>query len=50
MYCCYSLFRDVQFVQNVSDTLVNYINKVVITFENTSQLFYFCIKMFHTGA
>ena len=32
------------------DTLVKYINRVVVTFENTSQLFYFCTKIFHTRA
>ena len=29
--------------------LSNYINRVVITFENTSQVFYFYMKIFHTG-
>ena len=30
--------------------MVNYFNRVLITFENTFQLFYFCMKMFDTGA
>ena len=50
MYCRYNLFRDAQFVQNIFDTLVKYINRVVIIFQNTSQLFYFYMKIFHIGA
>ena len=30
-----------QFVKKLFDALVTYINRVVITFENTSALFYF---------
>ena len=48
-YCWYNLFRDVQFVQDLFHTLINYINRVVVTFENTSQEFYFYMKIFHTG-
>ena len=28
---------------------MNYINSIVVTFENTSQEFYFFTKIFHTG-
>ena len=31
------------------DTLISYINRVVVTFENTSQEFYFYMEIFHTG-
>ena len=48
-YCLYNLFRYVQYVQKRFDTLINYINRVVVTFENTSQVFYFYMKIFHTG-
>ena len=48
-YCRYNLFRDVQFVQELFDILINYINRVVVTSENTSQEFYFYLKIFHTG-
>ena len=44
-YCQYNLLRDVQFVQRPFNTLVNYINRVVITFENTFQVFYFYMKV-----
>ena len=43
-----NLFRDIQFVKERFDTLINNINRVVVTFENTSQKFYFCMKIFHT--
>ena len=36
---------DVECVQKLFDALLNYINKVVITYQNTSQLFYFCMKV-----
>ena len=48
-YCWYNLLRYVQYVQKRFDTLINYINRVVVTFENTSQVFYFYRKIFHTG-
>ena len=48
-YCWYNLFRDVQFVQELFDTLINYNNRVIVRFENTSQEFYFYMKIFHTG-
>ena len=48
-YSWYNLFRHLQFVQELFGTLINYINRVVFTFENTSQEFYFCMKVFHTG-
>ena len=35
--------------EQIFDMLSNYINRVVITFENTSQVFYFYLKIFHTG-
>ena len=37
MYDWYNLFKGIQFVQKLFDTLINYINRVVVTFENTSQ-------------
>ena len=43
-HCQYNLLREVQFVQKLFNTFVNYINKVVTTFENTSQVFYFYMK------
>ena len=39
------MFRDVQFVQELFDTLINYINRIAVTFENTSQE----LKNFSTG-
>ena len=48
-YCWYNLFRYVQYVQKRFDTLINYINRVVVTFQNTSQVLYFYMKIFHTG-
>ena len=48
-YCWYNLLRYVQYVQKRFDTLINYINRVVVTFQNTSQVFYFYMKIFHTG-
>ena len=48
-YCWYNLLRYVQYVQKRFDTLINYINRVVVTFENTSQVFYFYMKISHTG-
>ena len=50
MYDWYNLFKGIQFVQKLFDTLINYINRVVVTFENTSQQFYFYVKIFYTGA
>ena len=43
------LFGDVQFVQKIFDTLIDYIQRVVVAFENTLREFYFCMKSFHTG-
>ena len=42
---------DLQFVQKLFDTLINHINRAVVTFENTfsSQEFYFYTKILHTG-
>ena len=34
--CWYNQFRDIQFVKEIFDTLINTINKVDVTFENTS--------------
>ena len=48
--CKYNLFRDKQFVEKLFDKLINYINRVVVTFENTSQELYSYIKILHTGA
>ena len=41
--------RDVQFFQELFDALINYIKRVVVTFENTSQAFYFYMEIFHSG-
>ena len=49
-YCWYNLFRNVEFVLKLFDTLVNYINKVVIAYKNIYQPFYFHIKISHSGA
>ena len=35
--------------RNLFDTLINYINRIVATFQNTSQVFYFYMKILHTG-
>ena len=48
-YCWYDLFRGIQFVQKLFDTLINYIYRIAVTFENTSQEFYFYMTIFHTG-
>ena len=32
-----------------NDTLINYINRVVVAFENISQVFYVYLKIFQTG-
>ena len=45
-YCSYNLFRDVQFVEKLFDTVINDINRVIVTLENTSQEFYFYMKIF----
>ena len=49
-YCWFNLFRDVEFALKLLDTLVNYINKVAITYKNIYQPFYFHMKIFHSGA
>ena len=43
------LFSYAKFVQKIFDTLINYINRVVITFDIISQVFYFYMNNFHTG-
>ena len=48
MYFWYNQFSDLKFVKGLFDTLINDINRVVVTFENTSQVFYFYMKIFHT--
>ena len=46
--CWYNLLRDIQFVKEHFDTLINNINRVVVTFGNTSQEVYFYMNIFHT--
>ena len=48
MYFWYNLFSDLKFVKGLFDTLISNINRVVVTFENTSQEFYFYMKILHT--
>ena len=48
LYCWYNLFRDIQFIKELFDTLINNVNMVVVTFENTSQEFYFYMNIFRT--
>ena len=48
-YCWFNLFRGVQFLQKLFDTLISYIDRVLIKFENTSQVFYFYMKILQTG-
>ena len=38
-----------QFVQKLFDTFINYIDRLVITFENNYQVFYIYMKIFHAG-
>ena len=47
--CWDKLFRDVQFLQEPFHRLINYINRLIVRFENTSQEFYFYMKIFHSG-
>ena len=46
----YNRLRGIQIVQGLFDALINYINRVAVTFENTSPLVCFYTKIFEADS